>query len=54
MLPSPAPVTVVPCLSSDDVLLLPGHWPVRLTPEERRELAAQLLAYDQEDERDRP
>lgn len=49
MLPSPtSPVLVVPCPRSDDVLLLPGHWPVRLTPEARRQLAAQLLAYDQE------
>ncbi|MFI7630242.1 hypothetical protein [Microbispora rosea] len=48
MLPSPAPVLVVPCHRSDDVMLLPGHWPVRLTPEARRDLAAQLLAYDRE------
>lgn len=48
MLSSPtSPVLVVPCPRSDDVLLLPGHWPVRLTPEARRELAAQLLAYDE-------
>ncbi|WP_327047334.1 hypothetical protein OG320_05410 [Microbispora sp. NBC_01189] len=48
MIPSPATlVTVVPCLGSDDVLL-PALWPLRLTPAERRELAAELLAYDQE------
>ncbi len=49
MLSSPAlPVIVAPCLGSDDVLLLPGHWPVRLSPEARRDLAAQLLALDEE------
>lgn len=50
MIVSPAPVLVVACVRSPDVLLLPGHWPVRLSPAERRELAAQLLAYDQEPE----
>ncbi|MEU6725519.1 hypothetical protein ABZ917_17570 [Nonomuraea wenchangensis] len=39
------PVTIVPC-PNGDILLLPAMWPVRLTPDERRELAADLLAVD--------
>lgn len=55
MLSSPAaPVTVVPCIGSDDVMLLPALWPVRLSPEARRELAAQLLAMDEEVAADGP
>jgi hypothetical protein len=38
----------VPC-PGGDVLLLPAMWPVRLTPVARRELAAQLLAYDDQE-----
>jgi hypothetical protein len=30
-------------------MLLPAMWPVRLTPEERRKLAADLLAFDEEE-----
>ncbi|MBP2704430.1 hypothetical protein JOL79_11455 [Microbispora sp. RL4-1S] len=41
-------MTVVPCQGTDDVLLLPALWPVRLSPAARRELAAALLALDEE------
>lgn len=41
----------MPC-PNGDVLLLPALWPVRLTPPERRALAAELLAYDQEERAD--
>ncbi|MFI6296827.1 hypothetical protein ACIBEJ_34920 [Nonomuraea sp. NPDC050790] len=41
----PHPVTVVPC-ADGDVLLLPAMWPVRLTPDDRRALAHELLAFD--------
>lgn len=47
MIASPFPVTIVPC-SGGDVMLLPALWPVRLTPDERRLLAADLLALDEE------
>jgi hypothetical protein len=30
-------------------MLLPALWPVRLTPDERRQLAADLLAFDDEE-----
>ncbi|WP_433259291.1 hypothetical protein ACQPYK_49755 (plasmid) [Streptosporangium sp. CA-135522] len=42
----PSPVDIVRC-PNGDVLLLPAMWPVRLTPEERRAFAADLLAEDQ-------
>ena len=43
----PRPVTIVP-RPDGDVMLLPAMWPVMLTPEERRQLAADLLALDEE------
>jgi hypothetical protein len=41
------PVTVMSC-PNGDVMLLPALWPVRLTPDERRDLAKELLAYDED------
>ncbi len=41
----PFPVDVLTC-PNGDVMLLPAVWPVRLTPAERRRLAGQLLAFD--------
>lgn len=41
------PVLISPC-PNGDVLLLPALWPVRLTPDERRKLAADLLDFDEE------
>jgi hypothetical protein len=40
------PVTIVPC-PDGDVMLLPAMWPVRLTPEQRRALAVDLLSFDE-------
>lgn len=48
--PSLPPVVLLPCPRSGDVLLLPAVWPVRLGPAQRRQLAEQLLAYDDETE----
>lgn len=47
MVTSPPPVNIVPC-AGGDVMLLPAMWPVRLTPEQRRRLASDLLAFDKE------
>lgn len=44
--PPRQPVIIAPC-PNGDVLLLPALWPVRLTPAERRQLAADLLALDE-------
>lgn len=47
MIPNPPayPVDIVRC-PNGDVLLLPALWPVRLTPDERRQFAADLLAVN--------
>ncbi|WP_157253185.1 hypothetical protein [Nonomuraea typhae] len=42
----PESITIVPCLDSPDVLLLPAVWPVRLDPIGRRRFAHRLLALD--------
>ncbi|MFF4417500.1 hypothetical protein ACFYY8_33665 [Streptosporangium sp. NPDC001559] len=43
----PRPLDIVPILDEDDVLLLPALWPVRLNPQQRRELAYALLDLDE-------
>lgn len=45
--PRQQPVLISPC-PNGDVLLLPALWPVRLTPAERRQLAADLLDFDED------
>jgi hypothetical protein len=45
--PRQQPVLISPC-PNGDVLLLPALWPVRLTPAERCQLAADLLDLDEE------
>jgi hypothetical protein len=42
MLSPPFPVNLVD-MSNGDVLMLPAMWPVRLTPEQRRQLVERLL-----------
>lgn len=39
----PLPIDLVP-MPNGDVMLLPAVWPVRLTPEQRKQLAELLLA----------
>lgn len=43
MISSPAPPVTIWRLPDGDVLLLPALWPVRLTREQQRELAEELL-----------
>ncbi|MER7212468.1 hypothetical protein ABT340_35895 [Streptosporangium sp. NPDC000239] len=47
MIATSHPLTIVPILDEDDVMLLPAMWPVRLTPDERRALARELLDLDE-------
>ncbi len=41
----PFPVDLVE-MSNGDLLMLPAVWPVRLTPEQQRQLVERLLAAD--------
>lgn len=47
MISSPPRIVDIVARPNGDVILLPAMWPVRLTPDDRRALAAQLLAFDE-------
>lgn len=49
MIASPPRSVDIVARPNGDVILLPAMWPVRLTPEERRAFAAELLAFDEND-----
>lgn len=44
----PLPCDVLPCLGGDVIIVPRGQLTIRLTPEQRRELAANLLELDEE------
>ncbi|WP_424536875.1 hypothetical protein ACOZ38_44865 [Sphaerisporangium viridialbum] len=48
------PLDVLPCLGGDVILIPRGTLSARLSPEQRRELAAALLALDTLDTLDTP